>query len=100
MLDKTLKQTMQKVAELARLELTQAELDRFSVQLGQVLEYINKLNAVDTSKIEPLSSALEIATPTHEDSIKPSLGSSKLLESAPEKTYDHYKVPQVLGGES
>lgn len=88
--------TVRKVAELARLQLTPEETARFATQLGKVLEYIEKLNALDTSKVEPLTHALDITQPMRADASRPGPGTEAMMEGAPEHAYESYKVPQVL----
>lgn len=93
-------ETVKKVADLARLELSTAEVDRFTQQLGKVLEYIDQLSKVDTSSVEPMNSPIEISTPLRPDAIIPSPGSAVMLASAPESLYENYKVPQMMGEKS
>lgn len=90
--------TVRKVAALARLQLTEQEVAKFAIQLGNVLGYVDKLNTLDTSKIEPLSNPLEISTPLRPDERRPSPGAEVMMESAPESLYESYKVPQVMSG--
>lgn len=93
--------TVRKVAELARIQLTQDEVSKFSSQVGKVLGYIEKLNELNTENVEPLTHALELATPTRAtDEARPSPGADVMLASAPEKLHDGFKVPQVIGGGS
>lgn len=93
--------TVRKMAELARLQLTEQEVETFTAQVGKVLTYIDKLGELDTTNVEPLTHALELITPTRAaDEARPSPGSAAMLASAPEQLHDSYKVPQVLGGGS
>lgn len=91
--------TVKKVAELARMQLTQDEVVKFSEQLGKVLGYIEKLNELNTENVAPLTHALELETPVRAaDEARPAPGTDVMLASAPEKLHDGFKVPQVLGG--
>lgn len=90
--------TLNKVADLARLQLSAAEVEKFSQQLSEILGYIEKLNELDTSKVEPLTHALELSTPLRPDEAKPSSGAETMLSCAPEHLYESFKVPQVMGG--
>lgn len=90
-------ETVKRVAELARLQLTDPEATKFAGQIGDVLKYVKKLNAVDTSGVEPMTNALEIGTPTRPDEVVPSPGPSTMVGAAPESVFDSYKVPQVMG---
>ncbi len=89
--------TVKKVADLARLQLSSEEVQAFSKQLGSILGYIEKLNQLDTSKVEPMTNGLDIPTPRRADEERKNPGVEKMLSVAPESIYDNYKVPQVLG---
>lgn len=90
--------TLRKVADLARLQLTDAEVQKYTEQVGQILGYIEKLNTVDTSKTEPMTHPLALETPLRPDEARPSPGAEAMLACAPESLYESYKVPQVMGG--
>lgn len=85
-----------KVAELARLEVTQEETETFTDQLGNILEYIEKLNELDTEDVEPTSHVLEISTPLREDKVVNWLTIEEVLQNAPESEDDFFVVPQVI----
>ncbi len=89
-----------KTATLARLELSDAEVKTFTSQLGDILKYIDQLQALDVSQVEPLTHTLQLATPLRADvvcSFPPaSDGKPKVLSSAPETLYEGYKVPPIL----
>ena len=89
---------VRKVAELARLKLTDAEVTKFTAQLGNVLGYIEKLKTLDTLNVEPLTHALDLVTPTRPDEMIASPGAEVILSVAPEHLYESFKVPQVIGG--
>ncbi len=84
------------VANLARLELSEAEKEQFAGQLNAILKYAEKLNQLDTDGIEPTSHVLPLANVMREDTIKPSLPIEKVLLNAPEEEDGHFKVPAVL----
>ncbi len=86
---------IEKVAELAKLELTPDEKERFGVQLSQVLSYMEKLNEIDTVGIEPFHGITDIPTPLREDVVKPSLDREKALKNAPSKENGFFKTPKV-----
>lgn len=92
-IDETL---VKKVAKLARLELTETELKEFTVQLAEILEYVQKLNELDTEKIEPLAHCLPISNCFREDKVRPSLGTEKALANAPQREDEFFKVPKIL----
>jgi aspartyl-tRNA(Asn)/glutamyl-tRNA(Gln) amidotransferase subunit C len=89
-----------KVAQLARLELSDQEVQTFTSQLGDILKYVEQLQQVDVQKVEPLTHPLDLATPMRDDQVRPSpidaAGKPKVLQSAPDVLYDGYKVPPIL----
>jgi aspartyl-tRNA(Asn)/glutamyl-tRNA(Gln) amidotransferase subunit C len=85
-----------KVAELARLEVTQEETEIFTDQLGNILEYIEKLNELDTNNVEPTYHVLDISTPLREDKVVNWLTIEEVLQNAPESEDDFFVVPQVI----
>lgn len=89
------------VAHLARLELTDAEVEIFTPQLRDILRYVETLKEIDVSEVEPLTHPLDISeTPMREDAMryspKNAEGKPKVLDSAPEVFQDGYKVPPIL----
>ena len=86
------------VARLARLALSPEEEERFAAQLGHVLEYIERLQAVDVSGVEPLSFAGDAAggIVMREDEPRPSLPRDKVLAQAPEHNGEAFLVPRIL----
>ena len=86
------------VARLARLALSEEEEERFAAQLGQVLEYVERLQAVDVAGVEPLSFAGDAAAdlPLREDELRPSLPRDKVLAQAPEHNGEAFLVPRIL----
>ena len=89
-------QEVQHIAELAKLELTEAELARFREQLSAILDYAADLQKVDTSAIPPTATVLPLRTVLREDAVKPSLAREALLANAPEAEAGCFKVPAVL----
>lgn len=93
---------VEKIAELANLELTSEEKDLFLNQLAAIVEYVDQLNELDTSSVKPWShnSAGEIETSytTRDDRIEQSLGQQKALDQAPDHDEGHFLVPRVIGG--
>lgn len=91
-----------KVAALARLELSDAEVSSFTKQLAQVLEYVGQLQQADVSGVEPLGSPVELQEGgvMRDDEARPSPtsadGKPKVLSSAPEVMLDGFKVPPIL----
>lgn len=90
------RQQVRKVAKLARLELTEAEIEEFTGQLGAILEYVEKMNELDTAGVEPLAHCLPIANVFRADDVRESLGTEKTLANAPERDGSFFKVPKIL----
>ena len=88
-----------RVADLAYLDLGEAELETYRAQIDEILEYIGKLNELDTSAVEPMAQVLfegeETAT-LREDLDRPGLGSQVALENAPLSGAGCFKVPRVI----
>jgi len=87
---------VRKVARLARLELTSEEVEEFTGQLGAILDYVEKMNELDTDNVEPLAHCLPITNVLREDQIKESLGNDKTLANAPQRDGEFFKVPKIL----
>jgi aspartyl-tRNA(Asn)/glutamyl-tRNA(Gln) amidotransferase subunit C len=89
-----------RVAELAHLELTEAEVSKYQQQLDSILEYIAKLNAVDTSKVDPMAQVLaetDIVNPSmREDEVIPCDVAKEVLKQAPDADEKYFKVPKVI----
>ncbi len=84
------------VANLARIEIKEDEIDKFANQLSDILKYVEKLNEVDTENIEPMAHAVDIPTPLREDKVKNPSGKENALSNAPEKDGDYFKVPKII----
>jgi len=86
------------IAELARLKFSKKELESFTHQLNQILEYVEKLNELDTENIEPLSHPVEGNNIFREDILKPSISRGEALKNAPDSDEEFFKVPKVISG--
>jgi len=84
------------VARLARLEFSDEEKKTLMNQLNKILEYMEKLNELDTSNVEPLAHVIPLTNVFREDEVKPSLPVSEVLKNAPSKTEKFFKVPKVI----
>ena len=84
------------VALLSRLELSDTELDKFTGQLDAILEYIDVLNQVDTSAVEPMAHVLEIRNVMRADEVQPSLPREAALQNAPDAEDGFFKVPKIV----
>ncbi len=84
------------VAHLARLNLTEAEEQKFGAQLGQILGYIEKLNELDVSQVEPTAHAVPLINITRPDEIRPSLSNEEALRNAPASANGLFIVPKIV----
>lgn len=89
---------MQRIADLARLELSSEELDLFTRQLGDILTYVEQIRALDTSGVEPTSQVLNRPV-DRDDTPGPTLTRAQLLDNAPDASTEAglFKVPKVIG---
>ncbi len=88
---------VEKVSLLARLLLSDEELDRMTSQMGEILGYIDLLSELDTAQVEPMAHALEVANVFRDDLARPSLSRESALANAPHRDQECYLVPAVLG---
>ena len=93
------KERVKKLSELARLELSEEELEQFAEELGGILEYVNKLNELDTDKVEPAAHIMEQRNVLREDEVKKSLERDEILKNAPEKKDGQFVVPKIMDNE-
>ena len=91
---------VRRVALLGRLELSDAEVSQFSTQLSAIVEYIEKLNELDTDNVEPLAHCLPVHNVLREDVPKPSLSNEAAMANAPEREDEYFKVPKILDDNS
>ena len=91
------RQDIEKVALLARLRLTDDELSKMTVELAQIVGYVDQLGEVDTNGIEPMAHAIETANVFRDDMVVASLPRDEALANAPHRDDRGYLVPAVLG---
>jgi len=94
-----------RVAELAHLELSEAEIEMFSRQLDSILTYVEKLNELDTTNVEPMAQVTPAAasgqtavpgTPLREDQLAPCDVIGDVLAGAPDPSPPYFRVPRVI----
>ena len=85
-----------KVAKLSRLALSEKELQTNTEQLGKILHYVEKLNALDTSQVEPMITATASGNVFRPDVVRPSLDRADALASAPASDGEFFLVPPVI----
>ena len=91
---------IKKIAELAHLELDEDELKTFGPQITDIINYMEQLNELDTTNIEPALGGLtpegEKTDTSRADEVAGSLGQKAALEEAPDAAHGHFRVPKVL----
>jgi aspartyl-tRNA(Asn)/glutamyl-tRNA(Gln) amidotransferase subunit C len=85
------------IADLARLELNDQEIESFTGQLGAILDHVADLNKVDTTGIEPTCFVVPDHDPLRDDVVKPSLPTDELLKNGPKVEGQFFAVPKVIG---
>ena len=91
---------VKKVAKLARLDLSAEEIAEFTGQLSAILEYVEKIDELDTENVEPLAHCLAVSNCFRDDEVKDSLGTEKTLANAPQRDDEFFKVPKILDDSS
>jgi aspartyl-tRNA(Asn)/glutamyl-tRNA(Gln) amidotransferase subunit C len=91
-----MKVDIEKVARLARLELSEEEKKTFGNQLEQILAHMEQLNRLDTTGVEPTSHAIPIQNAFREDETRSSFAQEEVLGIAPEEEDGHLKVPRII----
>ena len=89
-------QDIKTVASLSRLKIREDEKDDVLFQLNKILTYVENLQALDTTNVEPTTYALPMQNVFREDKVKPSLDRELALSNAPLKEDGYFKVPRVL----
>ena len=88
---------VEKVALLARLQLSEAEISRMTEDLGKILAYVDQLAELETDAIEPMAHAVELSNVFRDDQVQPSLPREAALGNAPKADDECFRVPAVLG---
>src|ERR671929_1948258 len=93
---------IKKIAALAHLEISDEELRTLAPQIASIVTYVEQLNELDTSRVEPAIGGLtpegERTEAAREDRTRPSLGTSLALGQAPDPAHGHFRVPKVIAG--
>ena len=90
------KDTIEKIAHLSRLELKNNDVDKMQNDLSNILNWIDKLNELNTDNIEPLVSMSENHNIMRDDVVKEHISHNDALKNAPKKDSDYIRVPKVL----
>lgn len=84
------------VADLARLELTGDEVQRFTRQLDDILGYVRQLEQLNVENIDPMAHAVPVYDVMREDQSRPGEGTTSALANAPDSSSDQFRVPRVV----
>lgn len=88
---------VQRIAHLARLQLSEAELAAYSVQLQAIVAFVDQLQAVDTTGVEPMVHAIELSNVLAADEVREGLSREAALSNSPDHDEECFRVPAVLG---
>lgn len=84
------------VARLARLWLSESELERMREQLSSILQYIDKLRALDTDSVEPTAHAVPLVNVMRDDEVEPCFPRDEMLANAPDRAGEFFRVPRII----
>ena len=90
------KRDVEKIAELAQLKFSDEELESFTPQMNEILNYMEKLNELDTENLEPLSYPIPSQNVFRDDILKSSASQEEALKNAPDRSDEFFKVPKVI----
>ncbi len=93
------RQEVKKVANLARLNISEAEEQAFTTQLNSILEYFDQLSELDTTDVAPTTRAIETSNITRADKLTPFPDKEELLKAAPEQQGDFFRVPKIISSD-
>lgn len=87
------------IAKLARLNLSETEINTYCGQLSEILNYVQKLRELNVENVEPMKHVLNMVNVMRDDKELPSLSREEVLSNTPEHDGEYFKVPKVLKGE-
>jgi aspartyl-tRNA(Asn)/glutamyl-tRNA(Gln) amidotransferase subunit C len=90
------KESIKKIAHLARLEFDESSAEKMSKDMSQILDWVEKLNELDTEGVEPLTTMSSEVNDMREDKVGNHLGHEAGLKNAPKRDSDYFRVPKVL----
>ena len=100
MSNKITTEVVRHIAKLSRIEIGDAELEKFTSQFGDIVEYIGKLQELDTENVEPMAHAVELTNVLADDVVGEQLTTEAALSNAPAREGSFFKVPRILGESS
>lgn len=93
---KVTRDTIEHIAGLARLNITEAEKDKLTLEMENILSYVDKLNELDTSGLKPMEHVIPLKNVLREDKVEKSYNRDKMLANAPSSEDGCFKVPKVV----
>ena len=93
---KITREEVEHVARLARLALGDDEKEQMTAQLDSILGYIDTLNELDTSQVEPTTTVIPMVSVMREDVVRPSLSQDEALANAPDREDAYFRVPRII----
>ena len=87
---------VRKVAKLARLDLEEAKITTYANQLERILDYVSHLESIDTEGVLPTTRAVEVVNVTRADEVEATEVREELLNLAPQREGDFFRVPRIL----
>ncbi|MDZ4340605.1 MAG: Asp-tRNA(Asn)/Glu-tRNA(Gln) amidotransferase subunit GatC [candidate division NC10 bacterium] len=93
---KITRREVEHVARLARLGLSEEEIERMRAQLDAILNYVEKLNELETREVPPTSHAIPMTNVFREDAVRPCLSQEEALANAPDRAEAFFRVPRIL----
>ena len=87
---------VKKIAKLAKLEFKEVEIEKFTQQMNDILNYMEQLNEIDTDDVEPLYHIIEVGNVLRDDEVKQSFPKDIMLENVPVKEKDFILVPKII----
>ena len=91
------KEDVLKIAALSKLEFSESEIEKFRVDLNKIFDYMEELNGIDTSNIEPLFNVLDLKAALRKDEVKDAKIKKEILSNAPNGDDEFVIVPKVVG---
>jgi len=95
---KITREQVEQVARLGRLAVSEAERETMTAQLDAILGYMDTLNALDTSRIEPTTTVIPMTSVMRDDAVQPSLSQEEALANAPDRDDVYFRVPRIIEG--
>ncbi|TDQ19314.1 aspartyl/glutamyl-tRNA(Asn/Gln) amidotransferase subunit C [Algoriphagus boseongensis] len=90
------KESIKKIAHLARLEFDENSAEKMSKDMSKILDWVEQLNEVDTSNVEPLTTMSSEVNDMREDKVGTHMSHDEALKNAPKRDSDYFRVPKVL----